>query len=309
MNVLLTGASGFVGSAILRELLAEGHHLRLPLRRPDFAANACDRVTTVQIGDLDAPIDWAPLLDGVDAVVHSAGLAHEGASGSEARLFAVNVTATDALMRAAAQAGVRRVVHISSVRAIVGRKNDDRIEEDATPAPTDAYGRSKLAAETAVMGAGVHGVILRPPVVHGAGVRANMRALARLAATSIPLPLADLRAKRSIVSDRNLASAVVHALRLNNADICTALVADPSPLSIPEIVTAFRAALGKRPLLVPASTLLKALLRLGRRDDLWDSLAGPLVLTPSRLAASGWQPPETSEAGLARTVRAVVSST
>ena len=308
MNVLLTGASGFVGSAILSELVAGGHHLSLPLRRPGSAGHASDRVTTVQISDLGAPIDWASLLDGVDAVVHSAGLAHEGASGSEARLFAVNVTATDALMRAAARAGVRRVVHISSVRAVVGRTSDARIEEETAPAPTDAYGRSKLAAEAAVAGAGVHGVILRPPVVHGAGVRANMRALARLAATPIPLPLADLDAKRSIVSDRNLASAVAHALGLNNTGIFTALVADPSPLSIAEIVTSFRTALGKRPLLVPASTLVKALLRLVRRDDLWDSLAGPLVLTPNRLATSGWRPPETSEAGLARTIRAIVSN-
>jgi uncharacterized protein YbjT (DUF2867 family) len=85
MNVLLTGASGFVGSAILRELVAEGHQLRLPLRRSDSAGKVCDRVTSVQIGNLGEQIDWAPLLDGIDAVVHSAGLAHEGASGSEAQ--------------------------------------------------------------------------------------------------------------------------------------------------------------------------------------------------------------------------------
>ena len=211
------------------------------------------------IGDLAGQIDWAPVLEGMEGLVHAAGLAH--GKENEFRLNAVNVTATERLMRAAVQAGVRQVVHISSIRAVTGRHAEFDIEEDAKPDPTDAYGRSKLMSEAAVLAAGVRGIILRPPLVYGAGVGANMRLLARLATSPLPLPFGGLNAKRSIVSDINLASATNHALQLSNTTAFTALVCDAEPVSVREMVTIFREALGRKPMLVPTPDIIPKLVK------------------------------------------------
>ena len=300
MNIVLTGATGFVGSAIVRHLVANGHQLKLPLRRPQLASSFDQRVSCVPIGDLAGPIDWAPVLEGMEGLVHAAGLAH--GKENESRLNAVNVTATERLMRAAVQAGVRQVVHISSIRAVTGRHAEFAIEEDAKPDPTDAYGRSKLMSEAAVLAAGVRGVILRPPLVYGAGVGANMRLLARLATSPLPLPFGGLNAKRSIVSDINLASATNHALQLSNATAFTALVCDAEPVSVREMITIFREALGRKPMLVPTPDIIPKLVSLAGYEEVWNTLARPLRLAPRRLAETGWQPAEASQVALRRVV-------
>jgi nucleoside-diphosphate-sugar epimerase len=301
MKVLVTGASGFVGSAIAAELLRRGHDVRVAVRRADQAARVGNVSSTI-IGDLAQPIDWSAHLDGIDALVHAAGLAHAGTRTAARQLFAVNVEATDRLMRAAKQAGVGRAVHISSVRAVAGTSCDDVIEEDRRPEPTNEYGRSKLESEKAVAASGLHGAILRPPLVHGAHVRGNLALLARLAATPLPLPLGGLNARRSIVSDRNLASAVAFMLERSQAQMITALVADAAPLSASEIVAGLRSGAGRSPRLVAMPRLLSTLFAIFGQGALWQSLGGRLELAPRRLAALGWQPAEDSNAGLKRTM-------
>lgn len=301
-KVLVTGASGFVGAAVVRELLARGHHVRAVLRRPEQAVGS---VSVAIIGDLAEPIDWSPHLDGVDAVVHAAGLAHGGGRGQSRRLFAVNTEATDRLMNAARRSGVRQAIHISSIRAITGTRCDDIVAEDHPPQPTNDYGRSKLEAEQAVVASGIAGTILRPPLVHGAHVRGNLALLARAAALPLPLPLGGLTAQRSIVSDRNLASAVAHLLERPPPAMSTALVADAEQLTVSEIVAKLRAGAARGPGLVAAPSAMALLFAALNRRALWDSLAGRLELAPTRLAATGWQPVETSDAGLARTMAAL----
>jgi UDP-glucose 4-epimerase len=307
MKILVTGASGFVGSAIVAELLKHRHDVRVAVRKPEQAARL-GNVSSAIIGDLAQPIDWSPHLDGIDAVVHSAGLAHAPAEATSRRLVAVNVEATDRLMRAAKQAGVAQAIHISSVRAIAGTSCDDVIEEDRKPEPTNDYGRSKLDSEHAAASSGLAGAILRPPLVHGAHVRGNLALLARVAATPLPLPLGGLTARRSIVSDRNLASAVAFLLERPQPEMMTALVADASPLSASEIVARLRAGAGRPPRLIAAPGLLSGLFAVLGKGQLWQSLAGRLELAPRRLAALGWKPVESSEAGLARTINAIAGS-
>lgn len=301
-HVLVTGGSGFVGSAIVRELLAHGFRLRLAVRDPRQAASLGDTVSAAVIGDLAEPVDWSRHLDGVDAVVHAAGLAHAETKSAAKQLFKVNAEATDRLMQAARRAGVRATVYISSVRAVTGTRCDELVTEDHAPQPTNDYGRSKLDGERAVAASGLSGTILRPPLVHGANVRGNLALLARAAALPLPLPLGGLTAPRSIVSDRNLASAVAHLLERSQTSMTTALVADAEPLTVSEIVASLRAAAGRQPRLVAAPGLLSRLLALAGQRQLWESLAGRLELAPRRLAALGWQPVEDSGEGLARTM-------
>jgi nucleoside-diphosphate-sugar epimerase len=307
-HVLVTGGSGFVGSAIVRELLAHGFRLRLAVRDPRQAASLGDTVSAAVIGDLAEPVDWSRHLEGIDAVVHAAGLAHAETKSAAKQLFKVNAEATDRLMQAARRAGVRATVYISSVRAVTGTRYDELVTEDHAPQPTNDYGRSKLDGERAVAASGLSGTILRPPLVHGANVRGNLALLARAAALPLPLPLGGLTAPRSIVSDRNLASAVAHVLERPPDGLVTALVADTSPLTATEIVTLLRRSLGRDPGLIAAPGPLSLLFAAVNRRQHWDSLAGRLELAPARLAATGWRPVESSDAGLARTMRAIQGS-
>ncbi|WID94427.1 NAD-dependent epimerase/dehydratase family protein [Bosea vestrisii] len=297
-RVLLTGASGFVGRHLLHDLVARGYRLRIAGRR---TVSAISGVEQVAIGDLGTSVDWRPLLDGVDLVVHSAGLAHADGTIPEERYRAVNTDATLALARAAEVAGVQRFVFLSSIRAQSGPISDHPLSEADPPAPTDAYGRSKLAAEQALIEFDLDWVALRPVLVYGPGVKANMAALLKLARLPVPLPLGALSAKRSLLAIENLAEAVAFAL----SEACPArrsyIVADPEPLSVTEMLAAMRAGLGRGPGLIPVpSPLLALAARLAGRPAAYERLANGLVASPGALLSAGWRPPAETKAALAR---------
>jgi nucleoside-diphosphate-sugar epimerase len=311
MKVLVTGASGFVGRAVVAALAAQGDEVHAAIRaRPDAASDGSTGpafphgVTIVRHGDLDAAVDWTGLLAGIDAVVHLAGIAHAGPVIAEERYDRVNHRATAALATAARDAGVSRFVFVSSIRAPTGPAADQVLSERHPPRPTDAYGRSKLAAEHAVAASGVPFTILRPALVYGPGVKGNLRALMRLAALPIPLPFGALTARRSLVSRANLASAVGFVLREDACAGETYVVADPDPVTIGEIVTALRRGRGKPPGLVavPEALLRLALTAVGRGIN-WGQISGGLIADPAKLIAAGWRPERDTMSALAAIVR------
>src|SRR6266508_2604689 len=168
--VALTGATGFIGQCLLRELPKRGYRLRVLLRRPSMVAMES---ASAVVGDLARPQNMAAALADVDAVIHSAGVAH-AMSGRPADDYRVlNTEATIALARAAERARVRRFVFLSSIRAQVGPSADGVVTEDIAPQPTDDYGRSKLAAEAGLAALALDWVALRPVLVYGPGVKGN----------------------------------------------------------------------------------------------------------------------------------------
>lgn len=297
-RVLLTGASGFVGRHLLHDLIVRGYRVRTAGRGTAPIAPAVEHMP---IGDLGTPIDWQPLLEGVDHIVHSAGLAHADAEIPEERYQQVNTQATLALARAAQAAGVRRFVFLSSIRAQSGPISGAPLSEADAPAPTDAYGRSKLAAEQGLAELDLDWIALRPVLVYGPGVKANMAALLKLARLPVPLPLGGLSAKRSLLAIENLAEAVAFALTQACPARRSYIVSDPEPLSVAQMLAAMRAGLGRGPGLIPVpSSLLVLAARLAGRAGAYERLANGLVASPAALISAGWQPPAETKAALAR---------
>jgi nucleoside-diphosphate-sugar epimerase len=258
VRVLVTGATGFVGRAVVAALAAAGDEVHAAVRGAtrvtDADNGAAPRfppgVIVVRHGDLAEPVDWAPLLANIDGVVHLAGVAHAGPGIAADRYDRVNHRATAALAGAARTAGVARFVFISSIRGQTGPAADHVVSERDEPRPTDPYGRSKLAAEHAVARSGAPFTILRAVLVYGPGVKGNLRALMRLAALPVPLPFGALTARRSLLSLANLTAAVIFVLHHDACAGETYVVADPAPLTVAEIVAALRQGLGRKPGLV-----------------------------------------------------------
>jgi nucleoside-diphosphate-sugar epimerase len=302
-RVLVTGASGFIGRALVEELSAAGHRVRAAMRQP---ADVFPReVEVVAVSDLTRPVEWRLLLKNIDMVVHLAGIAHAGAEIAEQTYDRINRLATAELAAAARSAAVRRLIFISSIRAQSGPASDHPLTEADAPQPTDAYGRSKLAAEQAVRTAEVPFTILRPVLVYGPGVKGNLARLTQIAQSPWPLPFASFRNRRSLLARQNLIAAIHLALQAPATIGETYVVADPIPLNVAEIIAALRAGLQRAPGLLPfppalIATALKAL----HRTDIWDRLGGEMVADPKKLLLAGWLPPIETRAGLAEMVQA-----
>ena len=296
--ILVTGASGFVGRGLVEELANLGYPVRAAMRQP---ADVFPRsVEVVAVSDLTRPVEWRSLLKGVDTVVHLAGIAHAGPEIAEDAYDRVNRLATAELATAAKAAGIRHLVFISSIRAQSGPSSDVVLRETDEPRPTDAYGRSKLAAEDAIRASGVPSTILRPVLIYGPGVKGNLDRLIRLAQQPWPLPLGCCRNRRSMLARHNLIGAIHFVLQTPSAKGETYIVADPPPLTLAEMVSALRAGQGRRPGLLPVPPAIIALAAnaIGRGDD-WQRIGGAMVADPAKLILAGWQPAIDTRSGLA----------
>lgn len=301
-RILVTGASGFVGRALVTELANLGHSVRAAMRQP---ADVFPRtVEVVAVSDLTRPVEWRPLLKGAETVVHVAGIAHTGPGIAEDAYDRVNRLATAELATAAKASGVHHLVFISSIRAQSGPSSVEILRETDTPRPTDAYGRSKLAAEDALRAAGVPYTILRPVLIYGPGARGNLDRLIRLAQTPWPLPLGLCLNRRSLLARQNLIGAVHHVLNTPAARGETYIVADPEPLTLADIVRALRAGQGRTSGLLPVPPALIALVsKAAGRAEEWQRVGGALVADPSKLVGIGWKPSVETRAGLAALTR------
>jgi nucleoside-diphosphate-sugar epimerase len=305
-RLLVTGATGFVGRAVVTAFAKRGDTVRAAARRlpqPPFTAG----VEVVQHPDLSQAFDWTPALDGVEQVIHLAGIAHTCRGVAPELYDRVNHLATAELAAAAARAGVRQFVYVSSIRAQSGAAADHALTERDAAAPTDAYGRSKLAAETAVRAAGVPFTILRPALFYGPGVKGNFALLLRAARSRWPLPVRDFVNRRSLLGIDNFISALEFVLSTPAALGETYVVADPGmPPRLADMMATLRKAAGRRwPLVVPMPThYLETPLRLLHRDDVWDRLGGNLRVDPGKLIAAGWQPAHDTRSGLVALMKA-----
>jgi len=299
--IALTGATGFIGQCLLRDLPKRGYRLRVLLRRPSVVPMEC---ASAVVGDLARPQNMAAALADADAVIHSAGVAHAMSGLPEDDYRVLNTEATIALARAAQRAGVKRFIFLSSIRAQSGPTAEHVLTEDLAPQPTEAYGRSKLAAEQGLAELDLDWVALRLVLVYGSGVKGNMAELVRFARAPYPLPLGALRGRRSLLALDNLVAAIDTVLAAPGRLRRPFLVADPAALTIPEMITALRRGLNRSPGLIPVPpSLLEMGLRAAGRTEIYDRLAGSLVADPAALLRLGWTPPVTTAEALAALAR------
>ncbi len=310
MKLLITGATGFVGRALVTEARARGWQLRAAVRRP----LAIDGVEPVEIGDIGPDTDWRAAVRGCDAVVHLAARVHRldrGEAGDLAAFRRVNVAGSERLARQAAEAGVRRLVFVSTVK-VHGEGAAQPYRESDAPAPVDPYAISKWEAEQALArvaaDTGIELVVLRPPLVYGPDAGANFRRLLRLALKGVPLPLAAIDNRRSLIHVDNLAHAITLCVEHPLAAGQTFLVADGA-LSTPALVRELAAATGRRARLLPLPpSLLLRLARWCRCEPEAQRLLASLAVDDGALRSRlGWTPPLPQREALRRTAVAMAA--
>jgi len=264
MKIAVTGAGGFVGSHLCVALVAAGHEVREP-----------------------------SALQGADAVVHLANIAHRKADEDELRR--VNVEGTRRLVRNAAAAGVPRFLYLSSVKVHGERTTGTPLREESPLAPADAYARSKLEAEEVLAASAkeIATVVFRPPLVYGPRVKANFLALLKAIARGWPLPLASVDNRRSMLYVGNLVDAILLGLASPDAVGRTYLVCDADAHSTADLCRTIGAALGRPARLFSCPPAVLGVLPALRR--LTDSLE--VDASAIRLAL-GWSPPFAFEDGI-----------
>ena len=310
MRVLVTGATGFVGNALVPELTKAGHSVRAAVWS-DQGGSLPEGVEAVEVGDIGPGTDWDAALEGIEGIIHLAARAHvmkETSADPLADYRRINVDGTRRLAAAAGKAGVRRFVFLSSIKVNGERTKGCPFNEAFVPLPEDAYGITKWEGEQALMEEagrfGIETVILRSPLVYGPGVKGNFLRLLGVCEKGLPLPLSAIRNARSFVYSGNLASALQTCLDHEAAAGEVLLVADGEGISTPGLIRGISEALGKPARLFPVpETLLRAAARALGKSEMADRLIESLAVDDRKIREIlAWQPPFSMVEGLRETV-------
>ena len=310
--VAVTGASGFVGTALCGELHARGFAVRGAVRSV-YRSFLDSGVELVAVSNLDAAADWSSALAGVDCVIHCAARAHmmrETEVDALAAYRSVNVDGSRRLAEQAAAAGVRRLVYLSSIKV-----NGEQTALEApflfsdAPEPEDSYGVSKWEAEQVLWAVaantGMEVVVVRPPLVYGPGAKGNLSRLLKLVRSGLPLPLGAVHNQRSLIGLDNLVDLLIRCIDHPGVAGRTLLVSDGEDVSTPELLRYMAAGLGCSACLLPVPVPLLRLAGLAlRKQAEVDRLVGSLQID-SRYTREllNWSPPVSVAEGVRRMVQ------
>jgi nucleoside-diphosphate-sugar epimerase len=315
MNVLVTGAGGFIGRHVCAQLAQSGCSVRGTGRQPTPDGEIAGLSSWARIETLNADTDWSNALEGIDAVIHLAGRAHimrDSVADPLSEYRRINVTGTEGLARQAARRGVKRFMFMSSIKVngeYTGKLPDGSwryFTEDDAPKPVDAYAMSKWEAEQVLTQVsaqtGMEFIILRPPLVYGPGVGANFLRMMRMVDLGWPLPFAQIKNKRSFIYVENLADLVGRCLQSKSTAGRTYLVKDMD-VSTPDLIHAVGRALDRHVRLFGLPPMLLHLgARLLLRPRLMQRLIDSLVVGDTLIRRElSWAPPVSMPEALART--------
>lgn len=309
--VLVTGASGFVGSELVRYLSGK-YSVRAVART--FAAVDDDVFEKISGFDLSEKTDWNPALQNVDVVVHCAARVHimsEAALDPLEEFRKVNVCGTLRLAQQSVEAGVRRFIYLSSIKVNgESTKIGMPFTTEDGPSPEDAYGISKWEAECALTNLGnttdMEIVIIRPPLIYGPGVKANFASLIRLVGLRIPLPFGLANNNlRSFIALGNLLSFIEKCIEHTKAANQTFLISDNDDLSTVILLKMIARASNRKIYLIPLPlALLSKFLYVIKKGKIADRLFGNLQVDISKSRSLlDWEPPLSVDEGLQKTIQ------
>ncbi|AHG21859.1 hypothetical protein Z042_21270 [Chania multitudinisentens RB-25] len=309
MNVLVTGANGFIGRELCNELTARGI--------PFVGTGRVAQGKLIGVGELAPDTDWTKALSNITDIVHLAARVHvmnERESDPLAAFRRINVEGTINLAHQALAAGVRRFVFVSSVKVNGEATTVKPYAESDTAAPVDPYGVSKHEAEQALWELARHTslevVVVRPPLVYGPGVKANFRNLMGAVARGIPLPIGAIHNARSMVAIDNLVDFLITTLQHNAAAGQMFLVSDGDDLSTPALARKLGSAMGRPARLIPVPPSILHLLGIltGKQSTI-DRLTGSLQVDINHAKTLlGWQPRVSVNQALERTISHFLSA-
>lgn len=313
-RVLITGASGFVGSALCVKMSERGYTVRRAVRRAEGHSQSVplsnETGLVVPIGDIGPDTDWTVALTRVDCVVHLAARVHvmkEVVHDPLAEFRRMNTAGTEHLARCAVKAGVKRLVFMSSIKVNGEATTDTPFAETDPPRPRDPYGISKWEAEQALArvaaDTGLEIVILRSPLIYGPEVKGNFLSLVKAIVRGVPLPLAGIRNRRSLLYIGNAVDALVLAATHPSAAGRTFLLSDGQDVSTPDLIQQLAKLLCVRARLVRCPPFLLQLAggMLGKAESV-SRLTSSLQVDSSTIRNTlGWRPPWSLEQGLQAT--------
>jgi len=306
---LVTGANGFVGKALCDTLDKSGYDVRGAVRQRDEIQYS--KIPLVAVGEINEQTDWTAALSGIDVVVHLAArvhVMHESSKDPLADFRRTNVLGTEQLARAAAAAGVRRLVYVSSIK-VNGEETHagEKFKELDTPAPQDPYGISKWESEQALHRiaeeTGLEVVIVRPPLVYGARVKGNFIQMLKFLSRNIPLPLASVCNLRSLIYIGNFVDVLLCCAIHPAAVGKTYLVSDGEDVSTSDLLRQLGSAMGSpvRLFSFPLA-LLRFAARMLKKSEQLGRLLGSLRIDNSKICQElDWHPPFTLHQGLKAT--------
>lgn len=306
MKILITGATGFIGQRLTTALLNQGHTLYATQR---LTSSPSQLPAILQPIPLDNTLTPQASLPSLDAVIHLAARAHilnDPSSDPSSDFFKVNTQGTLNLAKAALAAGARQFIFISSIGAMA-TLSPQRLTETSPGQPDTPYGRSKLAAEQALIdlaqGSPMAYTILRPTLVYGPGNPGNMERLLKLIQRRLPLPLGAIHNQRSLVYVDNLIDAILTTLHQPNAKNQLFLVSDGEDLSTPELIRRLAHYLNcSAPLLPIPPALMQLAGQLTGKTDAVSRLTGSLAVDSTKIRHTlHWQPPYSVDQGLQAT--------
>ncbi len=315
--VLVTGASGFIGRALVKTLCDKKYSVRATVRT-ETAFNALfdyqkqldlDNLTVHNLGELTEQTDWGRVIENIDIIVHCAGRAHilhETSSNPMDAFHRVNTLVTTNLAKQALDAGVKRFILLSSIGVLGNTSHTTPFTDNSPPNPQAHYSQAKWQAEQALnaLPNKMEKIIIRPPAVYGPGAKGNFEKLLKLIRKNIPLPLGRVRNRRQFIGIDNLIDFLMTCISEQNEINGTFMLADKETVSTTQLLNNIANAMGKKPILLPIPhTLLKWGLNFLGQSKLSEQLLGNLEIDAQKTKTLlGWEPPYTMQEQLQHTV-------
>lgn len=309
--LLVTGANGFIGRYLCRELINSGHDVRSVVRNKSSPCSSLVQAQQVVIGDIGPDTQWNGILSGVGCVIHLAARVHIMKEGTRVQLDEyrrVNLEGTVQLAKMAASVGVKRFIYISSIKVNGELSGTRPFTSDDKKAPIGPYATSKAEAERQLHcifdETGMKFVIIRPPLVYGPGVRGNFLRLLRVIDKGMPLPLSSVKNKRSMASLENITSLIIRCIEHKKAAGEIFLVSDDNDWSTPHLVQRIAYHMGRPTRVFPVPVpLLKLVGTILGSSNTVSRLCGSLEVEIGKTKNYlDWTPPQTPDEGVRQAV-------